>query len=223
MSNLKAYIVTETCENTCGVFFAKHAIEARKAGASKFNEGELGGMKCERAPGFDKFAPGPVPKLELVDIGWWFECHGCLVRIDSDCRSDEDDEGPTRKLKPIEVGNAIYCSAECREQFLTEKALLKKLQAEAIADLRAKLIAKVPGVEISGDDPHDRDHAYVTQQRDGTYATQQCVVHFRFPGCKIAPASFRFDKVGEEPRALVCAGDLEAWNGWRAETTGVAA
>jgi hypothetical protein len=34
---------------------------------------------------------------------------------------------------------------------------------------------------------------------------------------KIGPGAFRFDKVGEEPHVTVFAGDLDAWNAWRAD------
>ena len=106
MMAIKAFEVHDGDERTV-VVFAKFGVVARRYGANEmgieFEEVE----SCRRVKGFDKYAPGPVPPLSLIDAGWWLECWGCACRIDSYLEDDD------RQLAPVQRGQQIYCTAEC--------------------------------------------------------------------------------------------------------------
>lgn len=217
MSDLKAYAVREDCENTGGIYYATSNIVARKAGSHEYNGSELGGMSCRRAPWADKYAPGPCPKLVMIDHGWWFECHGCCAKMSCDAADDSEEDGGNDPNRYIERGSAVYCSIECRTRYRSEQAMRKRLERKAIRDLAAALLLKLPDVVPVTIRRKDnwRPHASVVKQ-DGVWKTQQCVVSFDWPGRKIGFGTFRFDKIGEEPHVAICHGDMDAWNAWRA-------
>jgi hypothetical protein len=208
---MKAYAITEHCENTGGIIYAAHAIVARRRGADEFNDGEFSGISCRRAHWADQYAPGPCPKLVMIAHGWWFECHGCGETM----TESNDDLDPKRF---IEGGSAVYCSAECRASWRSERAMRLRLERAAVRHLAAQLLAILPTVKpITLRLKNNwRPHAYVVKQPDGAWATQQCVVSFDWPGMKIGLGTFRFDKIGEKPHVSICNGDLDAWNAWRA-------
>lgn len=211
---LLAYCVQEQDELTGGFVFARSSAEARRVGSQQFGSGDFAWGRARRAQWADKYAPGPVPKLAMIDHGWWFECHGCQIKICDDMRDEETDD--PLDLKPVEYGSAIYCSEACRDDWLEERRQRRFEEAVAIAELSALLAERLPGIEIVARDGHLVPHAYVVRQADGSWAPQQCSVGFTFPGCKVGLASYRYDKIGEEPRVSVCNGDLDAWNEWRA-------
>lgn len=210
---LVAYCVQEQDENTGGFVFARSSAEARRLGSSQFGSGDWDWGLARRAQWADKYAPGPVPKLAMVDAGWWFECHGCGIEIRDEMRDPETDDA--LDLTPVEYGSAIYCSEDCRTKHLEEQRQRRLEEAVAIADLSARVAAIVPGIEIVNEPESMYPHAYVVKS-NGQWACQQCVVSFRFPGCKIGPGRYRYDKVGAEPQVTICAGDREAWDAWRA-------
>lgn len=199
MRDLKAYDVREDCENTGGIYYAKHRITALKNAASELGDGDINGWAAHRAPWADEYSPGPCPKLVMIEAGWWFECSGCGCRIDY----DYVDEG--RALKPVERKAGVFCTEECYLRDQTQKAQIKAREAEAIEWMAHELLHKIPGITLVGD-----NNAYCPHY-DGGLAIQQCVVAFTFPGAKIGNAQYRFDRVGELPRVSVCGGDHDAW------------
>jgi hypothetical protein len=204
---LRAFVVQEDYEGTGDVFYARHDIVARKAFAEEFNDAELRGVTCQRAPWADKYAPGPCPRLVMIDNGWWMDCAGCGLRITHDADGDSEDQ--VRPDKAVEVGTFVYCSPGCRHRHLQEKTLRKIHGLRAIHQLRAKLFRLAPGVTLLG-----KDHAYVV--REGRrWIAKQVIVRFTFPGATINNGEIRFDKAGDEPRLTVPAGDLMAWQAWR--------
>lgn len=209
---LKAYSVQEEDEGTGGIVFARSSAEARRNGSCIFGDGDFNWGKARRTPWADQYAPGPVPQLVMLDHGWWFHCNGCGVRIGDD--EQEDENGDPIEQKPIEVGTAIYCTTECRERHLVDRAEATRVQDEAKESLRAELLRRVPGAEIADDDPHRPHHAHATKV-DGRYVLKQVIIYFTFPGCKAGKATFRFDEIGQEPQVYICNCDLEAWNAWR--------
>jgi hypothetical protein len=208
---MKAFAVQEDYEGTGDIYYADHAITAKKRFANEFSDGELNGVTCHRAPWADQFSPGPCPRLVMIDNGWWMECHGCGIRIDSDLEHFLDDpEKPVEILKPVEDARGLFCTEECRDRHLADKSARQAAEEAARAAIEARLLDKIPGVTIAG-----RTHIYVVK-RDDLYVPQQCRVAFDFPGSKIGPAHFGHNEVGEEPGVTVCAGDLAAWEAWRA-------
>jgi hypothetical protein len=220
VNEMKAYSVQEHDENTGGIFYATHAITARKRGANEYGDGEITSVSCTRAPWADKYAPGPCPKLVMIGHGWWFECHGCGVKMCEDAADDEEEgeKGQNDPARYIERGSAVYCSIECRTSYRADKAKRIRRERQAIRELAALLLTKLPAVKpiTIAQKNNWRPHAYAVKQADGNLAVQQCVVSFEWPGMKIGAGTFRFDKIGEEPHVAICHGDLEAWNVWRA-------
>jgi hypothetical protein len=216
---LKAFVVQETEEQTGDVYYAVHAITARRAGADEYAEGHLSGVTCNRAPWADKYAPGPCPKLAMIDHGWWYECHGCNATLTCDGVDEDhsDGRGHIDRCRFVEIGNGVFCTAECRMRDRNEKAARLRHQRRAISDLKDSLLKLLPDVKpiaLHSDRLH-RAHAHVAKQADGTWATEQCVIGFEWPGMTVGHATYRFDKPGEEPHVGVCHGDLEAWHAWR--------
>jgi len=213
---LQAYAVTEHCENTGGIVFANSDIEARKRGASEYADGEITEVSCKRAPWADQYAAaGRVPVLVMIEYGWWWTCNGCERTVTSDFE-DYDDDDVVIDLHPVEDARGFWCTPECRDRDLRERAERKIFNAMILDHLRMLLAKRLPGaiaVENEG-------HVYAVLN-DGLWTAQQARIDFRFPGCVIAPASFRLgcNPNTNEIEALVCAGDLEAYKAWRATAT----
>jgi len=211
---LKAFAVQEDCEGTGGIYYAEHAITAKKRFANENNDGELNGITCQRAPWADEYAPGPCPQLVMVDHGWWMECHGCQIRIDSDLEFIPDDPGaPVVELKPVEDERGLFCTAECRDAYLIERVERKIYEQWMLDLLRLRLREKLPGCVEADNAPY----VYV-EKRNGLWALRGMAIGFTFPGCKIGPASLRMGEDKPGGWVTVCHGDLEAWESFRANT-----
>jgi len=79
---LKAFMCThDDADGHAEIIFAETAAKARKRYASNA-DAEYIDTRATRKAQFDHHAPGPVPVLEMLEDGWWFECHGCSTRID---------------------------------------------------------------------------------------------------------------------------------------------
>lgn len=208
MTELKAYSVLETDENTGGIVFAKSNIEARRNGSAEFGTGELGGWSVHRAPWADAFSPGPVPKVEMVKAGWHFECWHCGRRISSDEYDDNDDP---IEFTPVELGEEIFCCQGCLDAEVEQKADQKRITAETIADLSSMLLQKMPGAVIDG------SHYVYVPRHTHPIRAEQAILSFTFPGERYGFASFRFDGAGNAPQVHVCNGDRAAFYRWRAE------
>lgn len=218
MSTLKAYAVTDDGGNggdgAACVVFARHSVTARREGANQIDS-EFEAVECRRAPTFDDFAPGPVPPLALVAAGWWFECVGCGQRVTDDSYHDDDECQPH---EPVECGNwGVYCSADCRDDTVVEKAETKRRQIAAIADLTEFACRKWRGILIEG-----APHAYVTRDSDKNYSWwsyPEVDVYFSFPGSRHGRVRLRQDRTGYI-ELLVPSGDCAAWNDWVAGRRG---
>lgn len=206
---MKAFACQEEHEGTGGIYYADHAITAHKRFANEYNDGDLHGITCRRAPWADQYAPGPCPLLVMVDHGWWMERYHCGVRIDSDLEHiPHDPAEPVRELKPVEDASGIFCTADCQSAFHAERAE-RAIYGQWMLDLlRQCLRDKMPGcTEVSeGMCPH----VYV-EKKHGLWAIRQAVIAFTFPGCKIGPASIRMEHDQPGATVLVCSGDIEAW------------
>jgi hypothetical protein len=214
-TKLKAFVVLEENENTGGIVFASTASKARRLGANEYNDSELQGLSCRRAPWADKWASTKedVPVQVMISHGWRFECCGCGETICEDWLYDED--------LPLEgvIGtqrSMVYCSEICECQEKLRRARAKDYQRRMIEKLSKLLLKRFPEAKIT------KTHAYATE-RNGSWQVTQCVVHFKFPGMKIGPASLRFDldsyRVGPvRPEFNCCFGDKEAFEAWAAET-----
>lgn len=217
MPTMKAFLVTEAEENTGGVIFAERAIDARKIGASEWNDGELGGMHVHRVAEFDQFYGKGVPARLLVERGWWFECCGCGMTIRDD----------TLEEAGLVVGGVtgtecsrIYCHAEC-EAKARAREVREKDAGRAFLD-KLRDIVRCRFGDVTFVEGPFREHAYVTEQ-NGILNVGQGVVSFVFPGMTHGEASLRYDwGYGQAlgpvlPEYSVPRGDLEAFEAWAAE------
>lgn len=214
---LKAYSVCEREEGTGSIFFARHAISARRAGANEHSDGELYGVRCNRAPWADQFAEtGIVPVSVMVENGWFFECHGCGVRINEDLPNWQDraEPGDTfrdmlraareyRSWTPADVvgtqHSAVFCNAACQEAHIAYETERERRQDRAIAAFKQIVLKRLPDAVILPDvqDPslpsyRRHHHAYATKSGKGRWRVEQIIVGFEFPGMKIAPASLEY-------------------------------
>jgi hypothetical protein len=188
MTKLKAYIVAapDSCEPMPEILFTHTAIEARRAGANSMNEGELGGMTCNRAKHYDRYADeGTVPASVLVEDGWYFE-GSCGHNINHD---DLYDRGLTPDGVLGSLHSAVYCNAECRRIELTDRAARDDAGYVKIMEIEDRLRRKFGDtIEITN------THAFAKWDKiDGKYVATQCNIDFKFPGQKIGSCLCKID------------------------------
>lgn len=221
MTGLKAFAVLENDENTGAIYFAKRDIEARKAGANEFGDGDISNVSCRRAPWADEYAEaGVVPAKACIAHGWHFECCGCGSTIDEDYLDEED------LLLDGVIGQQhgrVFCSEICECRFNLDKAISRDKERRMIDILKDVVRKRFPGVEFADGKDNWKPHAYATS-RGGVWQVEQAVVSFNFPGMKIGPASLRFDldhrKIGPvKPHYNCCFGDKEAFEAYADATS----
>lgn len=209
---LKAFYVTDEDEKAT-VVFAKHNAVARREGGNEL-DCEWDEVSCRRAKEFDSFAPGPVPKLALLDNGWWMECHGCTRRLQGGYVSDDD--GEEHEAEPVEIGSGIWCSQTCHDSDMKDRTERRVAEQWCTAIAAASLLEKRPGVTIRSNLERAGLHAYV-QRVDGLYTAKQVRVQFDFPGGKHG-GCWGIEDGEAEFSASIAFGDLEAWYIYRGKT-----
>lgn len=218
--NTKAYTCTESCEGTGGIVFAKSNIEARKSAASIWGDGDLAGWRIYRSPGLDKYRNSDVPTQVLIEDGWFFECHGCGMKMDETSLADE--------LLPVSgvVGKQngrSFCSHQCRMDHSARTAAAKAY-GEAFLDMMKEGLAKrFAGAELSFGE--HRHHVYV-HSWDSPLVVQQARVGFSYPGAKLGSAHLCYDKNGPNNYDEVSCGrwyysvpfgDVKTYEAWAAD------
>lgn len=220
MTALKAFTVSEDQEGRGGVIFAKTAIEARRLGASEWNDGELGGMHVHRSPGLDKFSPGPVPAWVLIADGWWWECSGCYERIDLDYL---DEAGLDVTGVRGTTWSMVFCCATCEAEYRDDERA-KEAAGQAVISVLIEILHR----RFHGQVTVGKSHHYTTIER-GLLTTQEARVEFTFPGQKIGPAMIRLHRDDYRPCDTLlppslyltcCAGDKEAFEKFAEECRG---
>ncbi len=217
MKPLLAYAVTENDDNTGAIYFARHDIVARKAGANDWAGGELSYVTCRRAPWADWCADSGIVHASLmIDHGRHFECHGCGATIDEDFLAEE---GLTTDDVIGTQHGRIFCCARCKAGFDNVEAEKERVGSEFLDQMR-DIIRRRFGDVVFTDGEYTKPHVYVIEQ-DGAFSIGQAVVSFEFPGMAIGPAnlrydwpySFAWDGIGPvKPHYTHCNGDLEAFN-----------
>lgn len=222
---LRAWAVTEDDEGTGGIVFAKYGIVALKDGACTFGSGEWEYYKARRAAWADGFSEtGVVPASVMVDHGWHFECTGCGVRIDTDL---PDVRRRFRDWTPDEIigsQHSAWCTARCHDLDMAERASRKRHEALIVAMMERLVKRRFPSVEIIQDKRNLTPHVYITKDKHGFWRLGQASVSFNFPGMKIGPASYRWDRdtsYGDRKAHFeCCAGDKEAFEAWAKSNAG---
>lgn len=72
---IRCYMVRDS-EGGCAIRYATNNATARREGARELDLDWEEVESCQRAPGYDQYAPGPVPAAVLVEDGWYYECRG---------------------------------------------------------------------------------------------------------------------------------------------------
>lgn len=212
---LKAYSVLEKDENTGSIYFAEHDIEARKAGANEYADGEIGEVTCHRATWADKYAEArDVPASVAVDHGWHFECHGCSIRIDSDMPREH-------RGRPISgivgtMSRAIFCRESCRVKDERQRMRAKKERHKAIRDFMAFMAVRYPGIEFHEGEGRFQKHYANVDCYGRSWNRTSVTIGFKFPGCT-RPAHFTADgpmKIGPSMAVIVLGtiDDRPAWD-----------
>ncbi|HLZ78838.1 MAG TPA: hypothetical protein VKQ09_05815 [Sphingomonas sp.] len=241
---LRAYAVTETCEGTGGIVFARHNVVARREGACQFGDGDFHGVECRRAPWADQFAAdGIIPVSAMIYAGWHFECTGCGRRIDHDLPlawenevgADEPLNGANLRYarwKPDHVigsqHGTVFCRQSCKNAHDKEQAARKRFGDRAIARFERVILRRLPGSVIEHKE-YLRPHVYVTRNRLGQLIVEQAIVSFSFPGQAIGAAALRMDTETQWERGKAvsrkrkikwtcCNGDREAFEAFAAAT-----
>lgn len=194
----------EGCDAECiQIIFAKSSIEAKRRWSNEHWDGEtISGISAQRQPHWDQHAPGPVPALEMIDAGWYFECHGCGTQISNDYigtteRSgfDEDEFALDReygpdltipKMQPVELKHQrVFCTQACCDRHELERSRIKRMTRRALKVMQAAILRRFPtGVTFHDKDSgHWSPHVYVTRTQ-GYLLIHQVVVTFTGPGMK---------------------------------------
>lgn len=201
----KAYAVMDRVESTGEIVFARTKRQAAKIGSSSFADGDEESVEAERCEWADEFEPaGDVPKLVMLDHGWWFECTGCSRRVSEDA-NDYLDEGE-RPIEPYERRGDIYCCRACAAEHKFERRWERRIKVAVSLWWSDRLVKNYPGARP------DHVHVYASHGSDG-WEIRQATVYFEFPGSKIGPATYGFN--GKEVTLYVCHGDLPAFNAWQ--------
>lgn len=228
------------------IIFARSSIEAKRRWSNEhWNGDEIAGISASRKPGWDKYAPGPVPALEMIDAGWWTECHGCGTKISTDYigermdghydREDWDldlEYGPDLTLpimQPVELsGQRIWCRAECRDHDLAQRAMIKRWEERVVAWMGRRILSRFPDATILPRAGNYHTHCYVSRDK-GLWTCKQVIVGFTWPGQKIGPASLRIDSPDrssrewrKQPRRAewsCCNGDRDAFETYAKSTS----
>ncbi len=186
------------------IVFSKTSIEAKRDWANEHGDGDrhIAGISAKRRKEWDQFAPGPVPSMELLEAGWWMECHGCGVRV-----SDEDvgtsapytngydyedfaldrEYGPDLTLpimQPYEPSlGCIFCRKECFERHEVERRRIKTMERRVAKIMAAAIVRKFSDAALIGkDNSYWSPHIYVSRSNCGRLLVHQAVMSFLRPG-----------------------------------------
>lgn len=225
---LKCFLVdgNDDPEDTM-IVFAKSSIEAKRDWSNEHGDGPkfITGISTKRMPQWDAFAPGPVPRLELLYAGWWMECHGCGTKIDQDAigwtigldaiDDDLSEYGPDLTkpiMEPYEPhAGAIWCHLGCHERDMRDRRRIKTLERRACNVIKAAVLRRYPGVTIV-DRPGMMDCHVYAQKTDGRYLVHSVNVRFEIPGMKHGGCSFGInDDKWRQARIEVQGPQMDYW------------
>ena len=135
-----------------------------------------------------------------------------------------------RDWTPDEIIGSQYqawCTGRCHDLDMAERASRKRHEGLIVAMMERLVKRRFPSVEIIQDKRNLTPHVYVKKDKHGFWRLGQASVSFNFPGMKIAPASYRWDRdtsYGDRKAHFeCCAGDKEAFEAWARSTAGEAA
>lgn len=199
---LKAYEVRDDHEGYCVIAFATNSATARREGANELGTDWDSIESCTRKPELDSYAPGPVPPMDLLDHGWWFECSHCGRRVSAEMDEEIEDDGlDPADFVPQPAGqNGVFCSAACAAESMAEKRLHECAEANLIEVFEAKF----PAAAIL----ECQAYGHRLEPKDG-YGRKNWVA-FKFPGAQYSSIwEFGCQNV-DVPQC-----DVDAFKAWR--------
>lgn len=138
MSDLFAYSVGDTDEDSAVVVFARLGANARRIGAGKLGISFEDVSSCRRVKEFDQYAPGPVPMSAYLKAGWWWQCMHCHMRFTEEGRHIERTKPTDAAYQPFmpveDPAGGAYCCSAC---MMAEYAELRGEQAKIYAAIEA--------------------------------------------------------------------------------------
>lgn len=173
---LKAYQIQDGDEGYGCVVFATNSATARREGANELNADWSDIESCRRAPHFDRYAPGPVPPMTLIEHGWWFECQHCGRRVSDGMTEELEDDGldPADFVPRPAGSHGVFCSESCEcADYMAQQG-----REEAADALREVFEAKFTDAEITHVHASSGPKLEVKTDRGG----RSFVVTFKFPG-----------------------------------------
>ena len=198
---LKAYEVYDGSDGWA-IVFATNSASARREGASDIGTDWEGVDFCRRLPEADKYAPGPVPPLARIEMGWWYECTCCGRRVNSDLLEEVEDDGlDPSDFGAIAEGQRVYCSRACAAR----EAARGRRRAAAISALIELFESKFEDCAISS--VHVCDDALVPSE---PYGGAMASIDFMFPGAKYGATYIYGDA-----NVRVAMADVDAYYAWR--------
>lgn len=227
MTDLKAYSVLETDENTGGIVFASRKEQAIRKATARYFDGEEPETVCHRAPWADRHVDSGVPAALMIQHGWRFECSGCLRTIDEymhDLHDEPDEttggmyEGWTPEAVIGVQDSEIYCTDRCRQDHHTRQETRRRLQERAVKRFTRILLARLPDAEPVDNDRYG-GRPYASFDEDSVVPLLQSVqVPFAYPDARHGYASLHYSPRGSRPDRRIyfmCpGGDVEAFNAY---------
>lgn len=190
--NKKAYQVMEEDYGTGGIVFATTKRQAIKIGASMFGDGDPDYYDAIRQPSFDCYAEtGKVPVIDMVELGWRFECHGCCTTIAMANDDDDDYVGP-HWSSAIGTQHTAFCCHQCAMEYWSDKAAREAYVKQFLAMMEDWLKSRLDSrIEICQEE--------TMFQRDGVTAwnynpivIRHATLAFKFPGSKHGWSHLRY-------------------------------
>lgn len=183
---LLAYMIHDGDDEWDTVFATSNAA-ARRIAEKRF-DGYV--AQCKRAPGFDQYAPGPVPIKVMIADGWQFECAECSRWVYDGMIEDDPDDVEPMTYEPTYLGRYVYCSPACRAYDVRERRERASYEAAACELLEARY----PGALLEHVERADHENRVPMK------------LTFTFPGSK-----WSVTWTSGEATALVHPDDVEAF------------
>lgn len=192
-------------EDAAMIIFAVTVQGASETAAEQVGVDDLA-LTIERTPWADKYAPGPIPKVDMIDQGWLFECAQCGVELSAASVDEKDYE-------PVERNNDIWCDIACRDQYDVDQDMFRRIRAFTIDYLELDLLRVCPGAAVIKKGDH-APSVHVIKENGG-YKVESARIWFDFPGRKLSPGWLGFYRSNEFTKMEIVEGDEPAFKRWR--------
>ena len=205
---MKAYSGVAEYDGSASTVFAKNNLQARKILSEEINGGELSGISVNRIRWADRFRDlGYIPKTELLEDGFWFECESCGNTISSaskECR------------EAVDIGDSIHCSISCyvedRDRSRIKKAMSDRVMLWAAHKLKAMYPRAVPILNTRM--PY-RSFSCLVDVGEAGPVVRQFILPFMWDDdANHGYAHYRYEGGEKPPYVSVARGDMDLFEKW---------